>query len=68
MMRDRYTLREELDKTWSVVDVFTDWPAVLAGFAMIGLTLEAGGEMRELLNRMDRERRMTKVPGSSASA
>jgi hypothetical protein len=53
----RYTLRKEPDGTWSVVDIFSDLPAVVHDQVMILMDMEEAEEVVHLLNGLDRAKR-----------
>ncbi|NDV88786.1 hypothetical protein GTW51_18995 [Aurantimonas aggregata] len=57
MSDDRYTLRKDPDGTWSVVDIFTDLPAVVNDQVMILMDMEEAEEVVGLLNGLDRAKR-----------
>lgn len=57
MPDDRYTLCRQANGTWSVVDIFTNFPAIVEGRVMIGMDMEEADDMVDLLNTLDRERR-----------
>ncbi|MBB4003230.1 hypothetical protein [Aurantimonas endophytica] len=57
MPDDRYTLRKAADGTWSVVDIFSDYPAEFGDRIMIRMNKEEADDMVDLLNILDRHRR-----------
>lgn len=57
MPNDRYTIRKEENGTWSVVDIFTDLPAVVRDVVLIRMEMEEADDMVDLLNALDRKRR-----------
>lgn len=56
-MPDRYAIREEPPRSWTVYDVFTGGPVVLSETKMVRLSIEEAGEVAELLNLQDAVRR-----------
>ncbi|MBB4003173.1 hypothetical protein [Aurantimonas endophytica] len=62
MPDDRYTLCKRSNGTWSVVDIFTDFPAIVDGRVMIGMDMEEADDMVDLLNILDRKRRAEQAP------
>lgn len=59
MAIDRYIRREEKDGTWSVVDVLADIPAAINGVPLIRLHPEEVADLLELLNAMDRNKKVS---------
>ena len=57
MPNNRYTMREEDDGTWFVVDIFADAPVTLNGIPMVRLHMEEADDLVDLFNAMDRKRR-----------
>jgi hypothetical protein len=53
----RYTLRKTADGTWSVVDIFSDYPPEFGDPIMIRMNKEEADDMVDLLNILDRQRR-----------
>ncbi|WP_159591908.1 MULTISPECIES: hypothetical protein [Chelativorans] len=69
MAPQRYDLRQEPDGTWTVIDVFTGWPAMINGQAQIsgdvqatGLDMEEADDLVDLMNLQDVRRRGTTGP------
>jgi hypothetical protein len=50
-MAARYNMREEPDG-WTVFDVWTGWPAVVAGVTQTELDMEDADDLVDLLNRL----------------
>lgn len=57
MAHNRYTLRMDDDASWSVVDIFTDFPAEFGDQLLVCMDPEEAEEMVYLLNLLDRQRR-----------
>ena len=53
----RFSLRKNGDWTWSIVNIFTDLPVVVDDQVMTEMDEEEAGELVELLNSIDRQRR-----------
>ncbi len=53
----RYRLREELDGTWTIYDIFTGMPAEVFKMLASGLVRPAADDMMSLMNRVYSERR-----------
>jgi hypothetical protein len=56
MYHQRYDLREELDGSWTVFDIFTGVAAEIFDEPMIGLAIDEADDVIEILNHVDRER------------
>lgn len=56
-MGPRYSLHRADDGTWSVVDIFTDFPAQVGDRIMIRMDMDDADDMVDLLNRLDALRR-----------
>ena len=57
-MTDRYAMQRDQDqRSWTVVDRFTGWPAQVNGLAQTGLPLEDADDLVDLLNLQDVKRR-----------
>lgn len=48
---DHYGRRVEVDRSWTVYDVFTGVPATIGGHAMVGLSRQAATERMLAMNR-----------------
>ncbi|MFY0735633.1 hypothetical protein J3367_15900 [Aurantimonas sp. NFXS3] len=57
MADDRYTLRMDDNCTWSVVDIFTNFPAEVGDKILVRMDMEEADDMVDLLNTLDRKRR-----------
>jgi len=57
MGQQRYDLRQELDGTWTVFDVFTGLPVVEDGVPLIDMPMEEADDLLDLLNSRDKKRR-----------
>lgn len=66
MPNDRYTIRKEENGTWSVVDIFTDLPAVVRDVVLIRMDMEEADDMVDLLNALDRKRRAGGTAGETS--
>ncbi len=62
MRHDRYRARIEANGTWTIADVFTDWPAGLPSERTQGLPKEHARTLVLFLNDLDRERRGIPLP------
>jgi hypothetical protein len=54
---DRYRLRQEGDGSWTIYDIFTGLPAIVAARELSNLEIRNADETNELLNKYDLERR-----------
>lgn len=57
MTHNRYTLRMDDDGSWTIVDIFTDFPAEFGDQLLVRMDPEEAEEMVDLLNLLDRQRR-----------
>jgi hypothetical protein len=57
MTTDRYDIRRELDRTWTVLDVFTGVAAEVGGKTVVGLQVDDAEELMNILNYEDAVRR-----------
>ncbi|ESZ45685.1 hypothetical protein ACYG9R_19740 [Mesorhizobium sp. RSR565B] len=65
----RYDIRREPDRTWTVFDVFTGLPAIVAGHASVDLPdMEYAEELAAILNADDLKQRLShgRFPGGFA--
>jgi hypothetical protein len=60
MAQQRYDLRKELDRTWTVFDVFTGQPADAWGSPAEGLDKEYADDLVDVLNIADLKRRISR--------
>jgi hypothetical protein len=56
-MADRYTIRQERNGKWTVIDVFTGQPKEVSGRMMVSMELEPVKALIKLLNQQDWKRR-----------
>ncbi len=54
---NRYAIRQELDHSWTVYDVFTGVPAKPSTWRMVDLSERQAGIYCEIINMKDAERR-----------
>jgi len=57
MPDDRYTMREEDDGTWSVVDFLINIPVALNNVRLVGLEMHEADDLVEHMNAIERKRR-----------
>ncbi|WP_404926556.1 hypothetical protein [Mesorhizobium sp. ORM16] len=58
MAPQRYDLKMDLDKTWTVFDVFTGLPVDAWGVPAVGLDKDYADDLVALLNSLDLKRRV----------
>lgn len=56
-MAQRYGIRNDPDKLWTVFDVFTGWPARLDGLVLTDLSREEASGILDHVNKKDVEAR-----------